>query len=106
MYMKMRNGNIAIIPLVPSDKTPSGLFIPHTAKEGMLRFGRIIEAGKGELVQGQFVECDLKKGDEVIFDISRSESVTVDGETYLICNMVDVIATVSAKHLSVVPPSK
>jgi len=99
----MRNGNLAIIPLSPSDKTPSGIFIPQTAKEGALRFGKIHEAGKGEFVQGQFLECDLKKGDEVIFDISHSEPITVDGETYFICNMADVIATVSAKHLSVVP---
>lgn len=106
MHLRMRNGNIAISPISPSNKTPSGIFIPQTVKEGALRLGRIIETGKGELVQGQFVECDLKKGDEVLFDITHSEPVELDGNTLLICNMIDVIATVSAKHLSVVPENK
>lgn len=106
MHLRMRNGNVAIKTLAPAEKTPSGIYIPKTASEGSLRLGKVVEAGKGELVQGQFVECDLRKGDEVLFDITHSASVSVDGETLFICNMVDVIATVSAKHLAVVHPKK
>jgi co-chaperonin GroES (HSP10) len=49
---------------------------------------------------------DLKKGDEVIFDISHTEPVLIDADQLFICNMVDVIAVVSAKHLSVIPGAK
>lgn len=103
MYLKMRNGNVAIELLSPRDKTPGGIIIPNTAREGILRYGKIVAAGPGELVQGQFIEMDLKIDDEVVFDSSHSEPVIVDGNTTYVCNMVDVIAIVQAKHLSVVP---
>lgn len=106
MYLKMRNGNVAIELLAPRDKTPGGIIIPNTAREGILRYGRIIAAGPGELVQGQFIDMDLKIGDEVVFDSSHSEPVIVDGNTTYVCNMVDVLAVVQVKHLSVVPDAK
>ena len=102
----MRNGNIALEELVSKDRTSGGIFIPMTAmQQGSLRHGKIVETGPGELIQGQFVRMDLEKGQEVIFDISRSEAIEIDGNKLRICNMVDIIATVQAKHLSVVPPN-
>jgi chaperonin GroES len=106
MQLKMRNGNVAIELLTPQDKTMGGIFIPTTVRQGNLRFGKVVEVGPGELVQGQMVEMDLKKGDEVIFDISHTEPVLIDADQLFICNMVDVIAVVSAKHLSVIPGAK
>jgi chaperonin GroES len=106
MYLKMRNGSVAIELLEPEEKSKGGIFIPITVRQGKLQFGKIVEAGPGELVQGQMVEMDLKKGDDIIFDASHSEPLTVDGKTLYICNMVDVIATVKAKRLSVVPACK
>jgi chaperonin GroES len=105
MYLKLRNGNVAIELLEPESKTPGGIFIPQTVRQGILQYGKIVAAGPGELVQGQFIENDLKKGDEVIFDSSHSEPVKVDGKMNYICNMVDVVATVK-KNLSVVPDKK
>lgn len=106
MYLRMRNGNVAIELLEEQSKTPGGIFIPQTVRKGILQYGKIFAVGPGELVQGKFIEMDLKKDDEVVFDSSHSEPVQIDGKTVYVCNMVDVIATVSAKHLSVVPPQK
>jgi chaperonin GroES len=106
MKLKMRNGNVAIELLAAQDKTRGGIFIPTTVRQGILQHGKIVSAGPGELVQGQFVEMDLKIGDEVVFDSSHSEPLVVDGNTLYVCNMVDVIAVTSAKHLSVVPDAK
>jgi co-chaperonin GroES (HSP10) len=104
MIIKMRNGNIALEELASDERTSGGIYIPTTAARiGTLRHGRVVEVGPGELVQGQFVAVDFEKGQEVIFDVSRSETIEVDGKKLTICNMVDIIATVSAKHLSVVP---
>lgn len=102
MHLRLRNGNVAIELLEPEAQTPGGIFIPQTVRQGVLQYGKIVAAGPGELIQGQFVENDLKKGDEVIFDSSHSEPVKIDGQTTYICNMVDVVATVR-KNLSVVP---
>lgn len=109
MIIKMRNGNVALEEIAANDKTTGGIYIPTTVTQrGNLRYGKVIEAGPGELVQGQFVNTDLEKGQEVIFDISRSETVEVEGRKLIICNMVDIIAMVNkketgSKHLSVVP---
>lgn len=104
MIIKMRNGNIALEESAADERTSSGLYIPQTVgRKGSLRFGKVVEVGPGELVQGIFVNVDFEKGQDVIFDASRSEIVEVDGKKLTICNMVDIIATVNAKHLSVVP---
>jgi len=106
MHLKMRNGNVAIELLAPQEKTSGGIYIPTNVSQGKLQYGKIVEAGPGELVQGQFVDMDLKKGDEVIFDSSRTEQIEIEGIRLHICNMVDIIATVNAKHLSVIPGAK
>lgn len=106
MSLKLRNGNVAIKLLEPNEKTPGGIFIPGTVRKGILQYGRVIDAGPGEIVQGKFVDMDLKKDDEIIFDSSHSEPVSIDGQLTYICNMVDVIAIVNPRHLSVVPKAK
>lgn len=105
MLLKMRNGNVALEELASDQKTSGGLYIPQNAiTRTNLRYGRILDFGPGELVQGLFIKPDLEKGQEVIFDSSRSETIEIDGKKTIICNMVDIIAVV-AKHLSVVPPA-
>lgn len=102
--IKMRNGNIALEELAADDRTTGGIYIPTTVgRKGSLRFGKVVETGPGELVQGVFVKVDFEKGQTVIFDVSRSEVIEIDNRKLTICNMVDVIAIVNAKHLSVVP---
>lgn len=105
MHLKMRNGNVAIaVQDTGMGQSSGGIFLPQTSKPGNLRIGKIVEAGPGELVQGQFVKPDLDKGDEVVFDASHAEPLSVNAETVWICNMVDVIASIKKQHLSVVPP--
>lgn len=104
MIIKMRNGNVALEMLAADQRSAGGIYIPTTAiQRGNLRHGRVVEVGPGEMVSGSFVDPKLDKGEEVIFDVSHSETIEVDGKKLTICNMVDIIATVSAKHLSVVP---
>ena len=83
MYLKMRNGSVAIELLEPEEKSKGGIFIPITVRQGKLQFGKIVEAGPGELVQGQMVEMDLKKGDDIIFDASHSIFVSGVSESCL-----------------------
>lgn len=107
MHLKMRNGNVAIV-LNDSGmgRSSGGIFLPTSEnKKGVLRIGKIVEVGPGELVQGQFVKPELEKGDEVVFDSSHSEPLSVNGDIVWICNMVDVTAIITQKHLSVVPPA-
>ncbi len=106
MHLKMRNGNVAItIQDGGIGQSSGGIFLPQTSKPGNLRIGNIVEVGPGELIQGQFVKPELEKGDEVVFDASHAEPLSVGGNTVWICNMVDVIASIKKQHLSVVPPA-
>ena len=105
MIMKLRNGNVAIEEAAADEKSEGGLYIPKTvSQKGNLRFGKVIDVGPGEYVQGFYVPMDIEKGNQVIFDISRTEPIEVDGKKLIICNMVNVIA-VMATRLSVVPPA-
>jgi len=98
MYLKLRNGTVALKEILPSDKTESGIYIPETVEKGPLRVGEILETGPGELIQGRFVEMDLKVGQQVVFDIGHTASIDLDGRSYIICNMVDVIATIEKER--------
>lgn len=103
MNLKMRNGNVAIDMYdAQMGQTSGGIYLPSVGKPGALRIGKIIDIGPGELVQGQFVKPNLEKGEEVVFDSTRSEPLSINGETIWICNMVDIIACIP-KNLSVVP---
>lgn len=110
MQIKMRNGNVALEELNSNEKTQGGIYIPTTVvRKGSLRYGKILETGPGELVQGVYLKMDVEKGQEVIFDASRTETIEVDGKKMTICNMVDIIAIVDSrdadiKRLSIVPP--
>jgi len=106
MYLKLRNGNVALQEVESKETTESGIIIPVTVKKGPIRIGKVIEVGPGELVQGQFVEMDLEKGQEVLFDYTKTGSVVLGEETYIICNMVDILGIISKTHLSVVPKKK
>lgn len=106
MSIKMRNGNLALEELVENERTSGGIFIPKTAeKTSPLRIGRVVEVGPGELVQGVFTKPELEKGQEVIFDYTRTLPIEIEGKKLLICNMLDIIAVVQIKKLSVVPPA-
>jgi len=105
MYLKMRNGNLALEELASDEITSGGIYIPNTvSRKGNLKLGKVIEVGPGELIQGQFVKMDIEKGQKVVFDSSRTEIIELDNRKLTICNMIDVIATISEKHLSIVPP--
>lgn len=105
MHLKMRNGNVAInVQEGGMGQTSGGIFLPQTSKPGNLRIGKIVEVGPGELVQGTFTKPELEKGEEVVFDASHAEPLSVNGDTVWICNMVDVIACIKMQRLSIVPP--
>jgi co-chaperonin GroES (HSP10) len=104
MLLKMRNGNVSLEELASNTKTSGGIYIPQNViSRTNLRYGKVLDVGPGELVQGVFTKPDLEKGQDVIFDISRSETIEIDEKKINICNMVDIIAVV-VKHLSIVPP--
>jgi co-chaperonin GroES (HSP10) len=93
--MKIRNGNVLIKLQEEKRVTDGGIYIPETGTlhSRNIRKGTVIESGPGEHIYGHFVQNDIKKGDEVLFDFSRAQIVKTDAE-YWVCNQVDVLAII------------
>jgi chaperonin GroES len=75
-------------------KTPSGLFIPDSAKEKPVE-GLVIAVGNGVLTKdGTRVPLDVKAGDRVLFSkYSGTEvKVVLDGGEHLILREDDLLA--------------
>ncbi|HEX9711119.1 MAG TPA: co-chaperone GroES [Actinomycetota bacterium] len=76
-----------------TQKTPSGIIIPDTAKEKPQE-GEVVAVGPGRFEDGTRVPTDVKKGDRVIYSKYGGTEVKVGGEDYLILTARDVLAII------------
>jgi chaperonin GroES len=67
MSIKPLEDRVLIKPIESDSKTPSGIYLPESAKEKPMR-GRIVAVGPGRLLDnGERVKPLVKKGDTVVF---------------------------------------
>jgi chaperonin GroES len=88
---------ILVKRLNAEDKTPSGLFIPDSAKEKPVE-GLVVAVGDGTLNKaGARIPLEVKAGDRVLFaKYSGTEvKVMLDGGEHLILREDDVLAVLS-----------
>ncbi len=77
-----------------TQKTPSGIIIPDTAKEKP-QMGEVIAVGEGKLLNnGEIKPLKVKEGDVVLFNKYAGTEVELDGEKYLIMSEDEVLAIV------------
>jgi len=76
-----------------TQKTPTGIIIPDTAKEKPQE-GEIIAAGPGRFEDGKRIPMDVKVGDRVVYSKYGGTEVKVEGEDYLILSARDLFAVV------------
>ena len=76
-----------------TQKTPSGIIIPDTAKEKPQE-GEVVAVGPGRFEDGARVPMDVKAGDRVIYSKYGGTEVKVQGEDYLILTARDVLAII------------
>ena len=68
------------------------IVVADLGKEKPLQ-GTVVEAGKGYYsATGVFIETILKSGDVVVFPAFGGTRITVDGEEYVVCKEIDIIA--------------
>ena len=79
-----------------TQKTPSGIIIPDTAKEKPQE-GEVVAVGPGRFEDGKLVPMTLKVGDRVIYSKYGGTEVKVKGDEYLILSARDVLAIVGGK---------
>ena len=95
MNLQPLGDRVVVRPLDEEDmKTPSGIYIPDTAKEKPQE-GEVVAVGPGELNEkGDRIEIDVKKGDKVIYSKYGGTEIKVEGTEYLILSSRDILAKV------------
>ena len=96
MNLQPLGDRVVVKPLSEEDsKTPSGIFIPDTAKEKPQE-GEVVAVGPGEPNDnGEKIKPDVEEGDKVVYSKYGGTEIKVDGTEYLILSSRDILAKVS-----------
>ena len=90
-------GDRVIVKLLSEEdnKTPSGIYIPDTAKEKPQE-GEVVAVGPGEPNDnGEKIKPDVDKGDKVVYSKYGGTEIKIEGTEYLILSSRDILAKVS-----------
>ena len=86
--------NLLIEPAEKEQKTPSGIFIPETAKEKPQE-GIVVEVGPGKTDKdGKLESLPVKKGDRVLYKKWGGNEIKLGGKDFLIVKLDDILAVV------------
>jgi len=96
MNLQPLGDRVVVKPLSEEDsKTPSGIYIPDTAKEKPQE-GEVIAVGPGEPNDnGEKIKPDVEEGDKVVYSKYGGTEIKVEGTEYLILSSRDILAKVS-----------
>ena len=96
MNLQPLGDRVVVKPLSEEDsKTPSGIYIPDTAKEKPQE-GEVVAVGPGELNDnGEKIKPDVEEGDKVVYSKYGGTEIKVEGTEYLILSSRDILAKVS-----------
>ena len=79
------------------NKTPSGIYIPDTAKEKPQE-GEVVAVGPGAKNEdGKITPMDVKMGDIVLFGKWSGTEVKIDGKEYSIMKESDIMGVSKGK---------
>jgi chaperonin GroES len=79
-------GKLLIKPATAEEKTAGGIYIPDSAKEKPLQ-GEVILIG--EVIKDE--TCNVKVGDKVLYGKYAGTELEIEGETYLLLSMKDIL---------------
>ena len=96
MNLQPLGDRVVVKPLSEEDsKTPSGIYIPDTAKEKPQE-GEVVAVGPGEPNDnGEKIKPDVEEGDKVVYSKYGGTDIKVEGTEYLILSSRDILAKVS-----------
>ena len=98
MNLQPLGDRVIVKPLSEEDsKTPSGIYIPDTAKEKPQE-GEVVAVGPGaKNDQGKVAPMDVKIGDIVLFGKWSGTEVKIDGKEYSIMKESDIMGISKSK---------
>ena len=96
MNLKPLGDRVVVKPLSEEDmKTPSGIYIPDTAKEKPQE-GEVVAVGPGETNDnGDKIKPDVKKGDKVLFSKFGGAEVNIENKDLMVLEERDILAVIS-----------
>ena len=96
MNLQPLGDRVVVKPLSEEEsKTPSGIYIPYTAKEKPQE-GEVVAVGPGEPNDnGEKIKPDVEEGDKVVYSKYGGTEIKVEGTEYLILSSRDILAKVS-----------
>ena len=96
MNLQPLGDRVVVKPLSEEDsKTPSGIYIPDTAKEKPQE-GEVVAVCPGEPNDnGEKIKPDVEEGDKVVYSKYGGTEIKVEGTEYLILSSRDILAKVS-----------
>ena len=94
MQLKPLGDRVIVTPIEADDQTPTGLFLPETAKEKPQQ-GKVIAAGPGARKEdGDRIAMDVSVDDTVLYARYGGTTIKLHGKEYLILKESDVLAIV------------
>jgi chaperonin GroES len=94
MNLRPLGDRVIVTPIEADDQTPTGLFLPETAKEKPQQ-GKVVAAGPGARKEdGERIAMDVKVDDTVLYAKYGGTTIKLDGKEYLILKENDVLAIV------------
>ena len=90
--MRMLNDNVMVVVEGVKTQTASGLYIPDTAQEGQILFGKVVEVGEGKLLEnGSRAKMSVKQGETVLFPKFNASKIDRDGKTFYVLSEVQIL---------------
>ena len=79
-----------------ANQTPSGIYIPDTAKDKSME-GTVIAVGPGTYEKGTRKKPAVNEGDRVVFGRRSGDEITYDGEEYVMLTETNIIGVLREK---------
>jgi len=90
--MRVLNDNVMVLVEGVKQTTASGLYIPETAQDGQIIFGKVVEVGDGRLLDnGTRSPMSVKHGETVWFPKFNASKIERDGKTFYVMSEVQIL---------------
>lgn len=86
-------GYVLVEPAQAQKQTASGIYLPDSHDEKP-QHGTVLAIGEAAMVEGQKVECPVKKGDKVIYKKWGGNDVKIGDIEYQFLKFEDVLAII------------
>lgn len=95
MILKPLGDHIIVKPLSNEEVTKAGIVIPDTVDKDRPERGEVIAVGPGRVLDnGSRSPMEVSVGQKVVFKKYAPEEIKLDGQSFLVINISEVIAII------------